>query len=183
MIFLIFSPTPVKNALKPPAVSGSKLVPFFAASIRFLRFSCAILFFPNSSFEIYNAYFDSNLYYTLQENLYSCNIKYVDSGVDKLDNIIGEKFDLIYLSNIFETVALGDVENAFKTLDSLKKLLNPNGEVYDYCFSKDGWHFGKSPILQGEEKKKYIDDKIPQFYVRSKKLSKGIIYKYKLKGN
>ncbi len=93
-----------------------------------------------------NDYLKPDNYIKLKEKLNNCNIKYVDSSVNKLrDKKIG-KYDVIYLSNILSKLK----EDNTKLLIYLRKLLNDDGIIYDCAWDVNDYVFSSKV-------KKYYD--------------------------
>lgn len=108
----------------------------------------SLLFLDNDPFEMINNndYLTPHNYAKLKEELNNCNIKYVDSNVNKLCNKKIGKYDVIYLSNILSTLRKDDS----KLLVYLRKLLNDNGIIYDCAWDVNDYVFSSKV-------KKYYD--------------------------
>ena len=93
------------------------------------------------------SYFDKDNFKMIKRNLNECDIKYIDCGIDKLNNGLTDRYDVIFSSNILDRMTRIVGKNANKLLTKLSKLLVSGGVLYDYSFL--------SNIKHTEEHKKY----------------------------
>ncbi len=96
------------------------------------------VFWDDSSYLKNNLYLEKQNFNILKHNIYDCEIKYVDCGIDKLNDFLPDSiYDVMYLSNILERVYRHSNYNIKQVADILKKILeklSKKGAIYDYEF-------------------------------------------------
>lgn len=81
------------------------------------------------------AYYNPESYLRLQENLLSCDIKYIDSSLEDICENKHDKYDIIYASNILGRAK--DQEKSVELANNLSNILLPNGVLYDYALDDE----------------------------------------------
>lgn len=73
-----------------------------------------------------NIYYDKDNYNYLKHKIDNANVKYIDSGIDKLSNKVDSTYDFMYISNILSYVSELNIPYVLKDLSSI---INKNGII------------------------------------------------------